>query len=174
MKKIYKYISKRWSGICLTVFLPVASVLLILYPNIFLTPFTNKFKNIAEHPKLFHIIITLSGIWGIVHLILVSKKGVAKEHLLYKKLGPIWASPLTCLTYGIFIHASIQIIYLFLYDSKTMIRYETIDKTAITFVMLSIITYSFHGISLIIMDIINWKDIQLKEGKVMEEDKTIF
>tara|TARA_R100000750_G_scaffold42550_1_gene27842 strand:+ start:36728 stop:37252 length:525 start_codon:yes stop_codon:yes gene_type:complete len=171
VKRIFKYIHNRWSGICLAVILPIAVISLVLFPGL-LTPFTDQFKKIAESPKLFYVIIVASGVWGIIHLILVSKKGVAKEHLLFKKVGPMLAAPLTCLTYGVFIHASIQIIYIFCYDSNTMLKYESLDKTTITFVMLSIVTYSFHGMSLIIMDIINWKDVQAKQGQVMEEDKT--
>lgn len=117
-------------------------------------------------PKLFYLIMGLALLTSLFHFYFVPKGGIAKEHLLYKRLGPILSVPMTCATHGIFIYCGILLIYLICYDNTTLVKYGSLDKTTVTITMLALITYAFYSLGLIIGDICNSKDEE--EGKRIE------
>lgn len=116
------------------------------------------------HEKYLWYLVPLSLALGFYH----AYSGNAEEHSFYpiRFLGPILASPLTCLTYAVVIDSSIALIYIICYDGKTIQRYGLIDKTTVTFTLLILITWSIQGIIKIIADCIKRED--KLEGQIID------
>lgn len=144
-------------------------IVLIIQCEIILNSLSFYFKCICEMPHLFHCISGLAMFIALLHLMLVPKGGIAKEHVLYKRLGPILSTPLTCLTYGVFIYCGLLVIYIVCYDEATLMKYTNLDKTTVSFTMLVLMTYSFYGMSLIISDIVNPKEES--SGRILPEEQ---
>ncbi len=126
---------------------------------------SSHFKAIVEIPRLTYVILGLSLVISILYLIFVPMKGIAREHLLFKKLTPILSAPLTCLTYGTFINCGITLIYIISYDGAMLVKYDGVDKTTMIFTMVPIVVYSITGLGSIILDIINPKESD--EGEIL-------
>jgi hypothetical protein len=116
------------------------------------------------HEKYLLYLAPLSLALGFYH----AYTGNAEQHSFYplRFLGPILASPLTCLTYAVVIDSSIALIYIVCYDEKTLQKYGLIDKTTVTFTLLLLITWSVQGIIKIIIDCI--KQPGNPEGEIID------
>ena len=123
------------------------------------------FKSFVETTKLFYCIIALTAFISIAHLVIAPKSEIAKEHLLFKRLGPILSIPLTCLTHGIFFYCGLLLIYIVCYDEGTLKKYAFLDKTTVTITMLALMTYAVYSIKLIIGDILNYN--MEKAGRII-------
>lgn len=168
MNKYFQNIKKwKWGRIILLIITAVLVIVFIECPTL-LNYASNWFKSIAEMPNLFYLIMGLAIVTSGFHFYFAPKGGIAKEHLLYKRLGPILSVPMTCATHGIFIYSGILLIYLICYDNNTLKRYGSLDKTTVTITMLAIITYAFYSLGLIIGDICNPKE-EKNEGRRIEE-----
>ena len=143
-----------------------ATVLVLIVCDPVLQYFSDCFRYIAEMPKLFYCIMGLALMIAVFHFILVPKGGLAKEHLLYKRMGPILSVPLTCGTHGIFVYCGILLIYLICYDDETLKRYGNLDKTTVAITMVALMSYAFYSMGLIIGDICNPKEEET--GKIIE------
>jgi len=159
-----KILQKKWIRILLLLSIPTL-IILAVTTDVLVESISNAFQYIAKIKNLVYIIIGICALCGVLHLFLNSKSTIAKEHLLYKKIGPILSAPLTGATHGVLIYSGVQIIYIVCYDS-TLIKYEGIDKTTMAVAMVSMMTYAVFGMSLIVKDILN-PNIEMT-GKIME------
>lgn len=148
-RRIKTYSIKRISILVVTL---VLGFILIYKWNIIGSSFEFFLRN---HQNYIVYILPLAIILGLVH----AYYGNAEEHtlFLFKYLGPILASPLTCLTYAIVINSSLALLYIICYDTQTLIRYTTIDKTTLSYTLLLLLSWSVFGLVKIIMDIVTLK-----------------
>ncbi len=129
-------------------------------------PITDSFKSIAESKSLFYIVVAISTFLGILHLNFVSQKGLAKEHLLFKRMGPIISSPLTAATQGVFIYSGIEIVYIVCYDVTTMKEFHNMNKLAISLTILVIVGYAIYILGVMTSDILT-QDMSSRPGKII-------
>ncbi len=146
----------------------VGGAIIICFGTIdgFMRPITDSFKSIAESKSLFYIIVAISTFLGILHLNFVSQKGLAKEHLLFRRMGPIISSPLTAATQGVFIYSGIEIVYIVCYDVTTMKQFHYMNKLAISVTMLVIVIYALYILGAMTGDILT-QDLSSKPGKII-------
>lgn len=171
MKKFFSIIKEwKWERVLL-VFAMIALGIVVIKVDAMLDSVSNTFKWIVTMPKLFHCIMTGAMVIAISHLIWVPKGGIAKEHLLFKRVGPIFSVPLTVLTHFIFIYSGLIIIYLFCYEDGTTMKFNNLDKTTVSLTMLTLMTYAFYSIGLILGDIFNPKEE--KTGTLVEDNTEI-
>jgi len=125
---------------------------------------------LKKHQVYVRYLIPLSIILGFMHAYL----GNANEHSLYlfKYLGPILASPLTCLTYAIIINSTFALMYIVCYDTETILHYTSIDKTTLTYTLILLLSWSVFGMVKIVMDIVKIKPKE-KRGEVLPEDANV-
>ncbi len=164
VNKIKKW---RWDRITYLL-LGIILVILIIEVDTILNYFFNKVKYIIEIPRLFYVINGIALFISIFHLTIAPKNAMVKEHLLYKRLGPIFATPFSCLTYGTFIYCGLLIIYIVCYDKQTLMKYDKLDKITAIFTMTSIMIYAIYGIGLIVQEICNPKEE--KPGKIVSNE----
>ncbi|MBS1635379.1 MAG: hypothetical protein JST26_05605 [Bacteroidetes bacterium] len=167
MKKFFfKIKGWKWKRVLL-VFAMISLVVAVIKVDAMLESVSYTFKSIVTMPRLFHCIMGGAMVIAISHLIWVPKGGIAKEHLLFKRVGPIFSVPLTVLTHFIFVYCGLIIIYLFCYEDGTTMKFNNLDKTTVALTMLTLMTYAFYSIGLILSDIFNPKEE--KTGTLMEE-----
>lgn len=133
----------------------------------FFSPIINSFRIIAESKGLFFIIVGISTLIGIMHLIYVSQKGHAQQHLLYRRMGPIISSPLTAATQGVFIYSGIEIVFIVCYDVSTVKDFDGINKLAISISMLAIVIYAIYILTVMLSDIVKQDSDNVKAGKIL-------
>lgn len=170
--------SWKWGRIAVMI-AGVAIIIAVVRVKAILQTLSDSFKGIVEMDGLFYIIMGVAVFLGILHLFFAPKHGIAKEHLLYKRLGPILSSSLTCITYGVFIYCGLLLIYIVCYDENTLMKYSNLDKSTVTVTMLALMMYSLSSIGLIISDIGNPKEqrtatvIDEEERQELEKEKTV-
>lgn len=133
-----------------------------------LNSFEEKAKNfLGDHQSYLIYIIVVSFFIGLLH----TKFGKTDEHHLYifKQLGPLLASPLSCITYGIVINSCFALMYIVWFDPNTAIKYESIDKLTILYALFILIVWSFLGLVRIAMDIISIEANE-KMGQLIDEE----
>jgi hypothetical protein len=166
MKKIF---DKFWGFIksfslrrIILLVLPLVLVYLMIDKWALIDSFAQVF--FKGHQKYIRYIAPLSIVVGIVH----AYTGNANEHSLYlfKYLGPILASPLTCLTYSIIINSAFALIYIVCYDSQTILHYTSIDRTTLTYTLILLLAWSMFGMIKIIMDIVKTKPKEKFVGSI--------
>jgi hypothetical protein len=123
------------------------TVALVAYRHILL----ENAKWFLEHHRDYLVFVIPGAIaLGFYH----AATGKANDQTLYlfKFLGPILASPLTCLTYAVVINTSLTLMYLVCYDGQTLQRYDTIDKITLVYTLLILITWAMFGIVKIFLE----------------------
>lgn len=152
----------------------VGSAIIICFAVIdnFFSPIINSFRTIAELKGLFLIIVGISTLIGIMHLVYVSQKGQGQEQerLLYRRMGPIIASPLTAATQGVFIYSGIEIVFIVCYDVSTVKNFEGINKLAISITMLAIVIYAIYVLTGMLSDIVKQDSENIKAGKILSDN----
>jgi hypothetical protein len=125
---------------------------------------------LKKHQQYVSYIVPLSIILGFVH----AYRGHAEEHslFLFKYLGPILASPLTCLTYAVIINSSFALIYIVCYDQGTILKYTSVDRTTLTYTLILLLSWSVFGLVKIIMDVVRIQSTE-KTSEVMTRPQTI-
>lgn len=167
MKKFFLKIKEwKWSRIIL-VFATIALVIAVIKIDAMLDSVSDTFKCIVTMPRLFHCMAGGAMVIAIFHLIWVPKGGIAKEHLLFKRVGPIFSVPLTLLSHSIFVYCGLVIIYLFCYEDSVTMKFNYLDKTTVALTMLTLMTYAFYSIGLILSDIFNPKEEKI--GTLIED-----
>jgi hypothetical protein len=125
---------------------------------------------LQNHRAYLIYLVPISIALGFYH----AATGNAEEQSLYifKFLGPVLASPLTCLTYAVVINSSIALIYLVCYDTGTLQKYDLIDKTTLSYTLLILVTWSTVGIVKIFLECIKLP-IRRREGEIIEQNDEV-
>ena len=126
----------------------------------------NNFKALLSDPDFSMIVLLTTLGFGVIHLFVVNKKEVVREHLFFRSLGPIIASPLTSLTCGAIFNSSLILVYIVCFDESTLKKYGGWDKSTVIFTSIALLVWSLYVFAKMIGDI--WDGKEEKAGVMSE------